>query len=169
MKDYFSAIDDISKEEYVNKDKLGAVGASFGAYSVFWLEGNHQKRFKVFVAHSGIFNAETTYLETEEMWFENWDNGGAPWVKKDGEKLQNYQHSAHLYVDKWDTPILIIHGEKDYRILHSQGEAAFHAARLRNIPAKLLIFKDDGHNLFKPQNGLIWQREFFGWLDKWLK
>ena len=169
MQDYFSAIDDICKEEYVNKDKLGAVGASFGGYSVFWLAGNHQKRFKAFVAHAGVFNEEANYLETEEMWFENWDNGGAPWIKKGGEKLQNYQHSAHLYVDKWDTPILIIHGENDYRILHSQGEAAFHAARMRNIPAKLLIFKNDGHNLFKPQNGLIWQREFFAWLDKWLK
>ena len=169
MQDYFSAIDDICKEEYVNKDKLGAVGASFGGYSVFWLAGNHQKRFKAFVAHAGVFNEEANYLETEEMWFENWDNGGAPWIKKEGEKLQNYQHSAHLYVDKWDTPILIIHGENDYRILHSQGEAAFHAARMRNIPAKLLIFKNDGHNLFKPQNGLIWQREFFAWLDKWLK
>ena len=169
MKDYFSAIDDISKEEYVNKDKLGAVGASFGAYSVFWLMGNHEKRFRAFVAHAGIFNQEMGYIETEEMWFENWDNGGAPWIKKNGEKFQNYLHSPHLYVDKWDTPILIIHGENDYRILHSQGEAAFHAARMRNIPAKLLILKDDGHNLFKPQNALIWQREFFGWLDKYLK
>ena len=169
MKDYLSAIDDISKESYVNKDKLGAVGASFGAYSVFWLEGNHEKRFKVFVAHAGVFNVEANYLETEEMWFENWDNEGAPWIIKDGKKFGNYMHSPHLYVDKWDTPILIIHGETDYRILHSQGEAAFHAARMKNIPAKLLFFKDDGHNLFKPQNALIWQREFFGWLDKWLK
>ena len=169
MKDYLSAIDDISKEEYVNKDKLGAVGASFGAYSVFWLMGNHNKRFKAFVAHAGVFNQEMGYIETEEMWFENWDNGGAPWIKINGEKFQNYLHSPHLFVDKWDTPILIIHGENDYRILHSQGESAFHAARMRNIPARLLILKDDGHNLFKPQNALIWQREFFGWLDKYLK
>ena len=108
-------------------------------------------------------------LETEELWFNNWDCEGAPWNLKNGEKFGNYIHSPHLYIDKWDTPILIIHGEKDYRILHSQGESAFHAARLRNIPSKLLIFKDEGHNLFKPQNALIWQREFFSWLDKWLK
>ena len=169
MKDYLSAIDDISKEEYVNKDNLGAIGASFGAYSVFWLAGNHEKRFKAFIAHAGVFNVESNYIETEEMWFESWDNEGAPWIKKNEEKFQNYIHSPHLYVDKWDTPILIIHGEKDYRILHSQGEAAFHAARMKNIPSKLLIFKDDGHNLFKPQNALIWQREFFSWLDKYLK
>ena len=123
MKDYFSAIDDISKETYVNKEKLGAVGASFGAYSVFWLAGNHQKRFKAFAAHSGIFNVEMSYLETEEMWFDNWDQGGAPWILKNGKQFNNYLHSPHLYVDKWDTPILIIHGKKDYRILHSQGEA----------------------------------------------
>jgi dipeptidyl aminopeptidase/acylaminoacyl peptidase len=164
-----SAIDDMSKENYVNKEKLGAVGASFGGYSVYWLAGNHEKRFKTFISHAGMFNIETFYLETEEMWFPNWDCEGAPWILKDGEKFKNYLHSPHLYVDKWDTPILCIHGEKDYRILHSQGEAAFHAARLRNIPAKLLMFKDEGHWIMKPQNALIWQREFYSWLDKWLK
>ena len=169
MKDYLSAIDDISKESYVNKDKLGAVGASFGGYSVYWLAGNHEKRFKAFISHAGMFNIEQFYMETEEMWFPNWDCEGAPWILKNGEKFKNYLHSPHLYVDKWDTPILCIHGEKDFRILHSQGEAAFHAARLRNIPAKLLMFSDEGHWIMKPQNALIWQREFFSWLDKWLK
>ena len=169
MKDYLSAIDDISKEKYVNKDKLGAVGASFGGYSVYWLAGNHEKRFKAFISHAGMFNIEMFYLETEEMWFPNWDCEGAPWILKDGEKFKNYLHSPHLYIEKWDTPILCIHGEKDYRILHSQGEAAFHAARLRNIPAKLLMFSDEGHWIVKPQNALIWQREFYLWLDKWLK
>ena len=169
MKDYLSAIDDISKESYVNKDKLGAVGASFGGYSVYWLAGNHEKRFKAFISHAGMFNVEQFYMETEEMWFPNWDCEGAPWILKNGEKFKNYLHSPHLYVDKWDTPILCIHGEKDFRILHSQGEAAFHAARLRNIPAKLLMFSDEGHWIMKPQNALIWQREFYSWLDKWLK
>ena len=169
MKDYLSAIDDISKESYVNKDKLGAVGASFGGYSVYWLAGNHEKRFKAFISHAGMFNIEQFYMETEEMWFPNWDCEGAPWILKNGEKFKNYLHSPHLYVNKWDTPILCIHGEKDFRILHSQGEAAFHAARLRNIPAKLLMFSDEGHWIMKPQNALIWQREFFSWLDKWLK
>ena len=168
MKDYLSAIDDISKENYVNKDKLGAVGASFGGYSVYWLAGNHNKRFKAFISHAGIFNIEAFYYETEEMWFANWDNEGAPWMNKEG-KFKNFLHSPHLYVDKWDTPILCIHGEKDYRILNSQGESAFHAARMRNIPSKLLMFKDEGHWILKPQNSLIWQREFYSWLDKWLK
>ena len=169
MKDYLSAIDDIAKESYVNKDKLGAVGASFGGYSVYWLAGNHEKRFKAFISHAGLFNIEMFYFETEEMWFPNWDCEGAPWILNSGEKFKNYLHSPHLYVEKWDTPILCIHGEKDYRILHSQGEAAFHAARLRNIPAKLLMFNNEGHWITKPQNSLIWQREFYSWLDKWLK
>ena len=168
MKDYLSAIDDLSKEKYINKNKLGAIGASFGGYSVYWLAGNHEKRFKAFVSHAGMFNLEQFYYETEEMWFANWDNEGAPWMNKEG-KFKNFLHSPHLYVDKWDTPILCIHGEKDYRILHSQGESAFHVARMKNIPAKLLIFKDEGHWINKPQNLLIWQREFYAWLDKWLK
>ena len=168
MKDYLSAIDDLSKEKYVNKDKLGAVGASFGGYSVYWLAGNHEKRFKAFISHAGMFNIEQFYYETEEMWFANWDNEGAPWMNKEG-KFKNFLHSPHLYVDKWDTPILCIHGEKDYRILHSQGESAFHVARMKNSPAKLLIFKEEGHWITKPQNALIWQREFYSWLDKWLK
>ena len=168
MKDYLSAIDDLAKENYINKDKLGAVGASFGGYSVYWLAGNHENRFKAFVSHAGMFNIESFYYETEEMWFANWDNEGAPWMNKEG-KFKNFLHSPHLYVDKWDTPILCIHGEKDYRILHSQGESAFHCARMRNIPSKLLMFKDEGHWIMKPQNALIWHREFYAWLDKWLK
>ena len=168
MKDYLSAIDDLAKEKYINKDKLGAVGASFGGYSVYWLAGNHEKRFKAFISHAGLFNLEQFYYETEEMWFANWDNEGAPWMNKEG-KFKNFLHSPHLYVDKWDTPILCIHGEKDYRILHSQGESAFHVARMKNIPAKLLMFKDEGHWIQKPQNALIWHREFYAWLDKWLK
>ena len=168
MKDYLSAIDYLKQEKYVDENKLGAVGASFGGYSVYWLAGNHEKRFKAFISHAGMFNIEAFYYETEEMWFANWDNEGAPWLNKEN-KFGNFLHSPHLYVDKWDTPILCIHGEKDYRILHSQGESAFHAARMRNIPSKLLMFKDEGHWITKPQNALIWQREFYAWLDKWLK
>ena len=168
MKDYLSAIDDLSKEKYIDKNNLGAVGASFGGYSVYWLAGNHEKRFKAFISHAGMFNIEQFYYETEEMWFANWDNEGNPWVNKEG-KFKIFLHSPHLYVDKWDNPILCIHGEKDYRILHSQGESAFHVARMKNIPAKLLIFKEEGHWINKPQNALIWQREFYSWLDKWLK
>lgn len=164
MRDYLSAIDDIATEPYVDKDRLGCVGASFGGYSVYWLAGNHEKRFKAFIAHDGIFNTQQQYYETEEMWFPNWDLEGAP--EKGGNA---YSTSPHLYVDKWDTPILCIHGEKDYRILHSQGQAAFSAAKMHGIPAQLLLFPDENHWVLKPQNGILWQRTFFRWLDKWLK
>lgn len=169
MKDYLSAIDDICKEPYVDKDRLGCVGASFGGYSVYWLAGNHDKRFKCFIAHDGIFNTQQQYLETEEMWFPNWDMGSAPWVKPGGEMQKVYSESPHMFVDKWDTPILCIHGQKDFRIEYTQAESAFNAARLRSIPAQLLLFPDENHWVLKPQNAILWQRTFFRWLDKWLK
>lgn len=169
MKDYLSAIDDICKEPYVDKDRLGCVGASFGGYSVYWLAGNHDKRFKCFIAHDGIFNTQQQYLETEEMWFPNWDMGSAPWVKPGGEMQKVYSESPHMFVDKWDTPILCIHGQKDFRIEYTQAESAFNAARLCGIPAQLLLFPDENHWVLKPQNAILWQRTFFRWLDKWLK
>jgi dipeptidyl aminopeptidase/acylaminoacyl peptidase len=169
MKDYLTAIDDACNEQYVDKDRLGCVGASFGGYSVYWLAGNHNKRFKAFIAHDGIFNEQQQYAETEEMWFANWDLGGAFWDKENKVAQNTYAHSPHLYVDKWDTPILCIHSQKDYRILYSQGEAAFNAAIMRGVPAEFLIYPDENHWVLKPQNGIFWQRTFFGWLDKWLK
>ena len=169
MDDYLSAIDDIAKEPYVDKDRLGCVGASFGGYSVYWLAGHHNKRFKAFIAHDGFFNMEQQYLETEELWFTNWDLGGEYWEKNNPAVQRSYANSPHLFVDKWDTPILCIHGEKDFRILASQGMAAFNAAKLRGVPAQLLIFPDENHWVLKPQNGILWQRTFFAWLDKWLK
>ena len=169
MDDYLSAIDDIAKEPYVDKDRLGCVGASFGGYSVYWLAGHHNKRFKAFIAHDGFFNMEQQYLETEELWFTNWDLGGAYWEKNNPAVQRSYANSPHLFVDKWDTPILCIHGEKDFRILASQGMAAFNAAKLRGVPAQLLIFPDENHWVLKPQNGILWQRTFFAWLDQWLK
>ncbi len=169
MQDYLSAIDDIAKESYVDKDRLGCVGASFGGYSVYWLAGHHDKRFKCFIAHDGIFNTQQQYVETEEMWFANWDMGTAPWVKPDGKLQKVFSDSPHLSVDKWDTPILCIHGQRDFRIEYTQAESAFNAARLRGIPAQLLLFPDENHWVLKPQNGIMWQRTFFRWLDKWLK
>ena len=169
MKDYLSAIDDICRESYVDKERLGCVGASYGGFSVFWLAGHHEKRFKAFIAHDGMFNLEQQYLETEEMWFVNWDLGGAYWEKDNAIAQKSYASSPHKFVDKWDTPILVIHGEKDYRILASQGMAAFNAAKLRGIPAELLIFPDENHWVLKPQNGVLWQRRYFEWLDRWLK
>ena len=170
MEDYLSAIDDLCKEPWVDTERLGAVGASFGGYSVYWLAGNHDKRFKAFIAHDGIFNTQQQYVETEEMWFPNWDMGQAPWYKDaNGKRAKVFETSPHLYVDRWDTPILCIHGQKDFRIEYTQAESAFTAARLRGIPAQLLLFPDENHWVLKAQNGILWQRTFFRWLDKWLK
>ena len=169
MRDYFTAIDEFCKEPYVDKDHLGCVGASFGGFSVYWIAGHHDGRFKAFIAHDGIFNLEMQYLETEEKWFAEWDMGGAYWDKKNKIAQRTFANSPHKFVDKWDTPILCIHGEKDYRILANQAMAAFDAAKMRGVPAELLIFPDENHWVLKPQNGILWQREFRGWLDRWLK
>ena len=170
MKDYLTAIDEfVASEPYVDKDHLGCVGASFGGFSVYWLAGHHDKRFKAFIAHDGIFNMEMQYLETEEKWFANWDMGGAYWDKNNKIAQRTFASSPHLFVDKWDAPILCIHGEKDYRILANQSMAAFDAAKMRGVEAQLLIFPDENHWVLKPQNGILWQRTFFAWLDKYLK
>ena len=170
MQDYLSAIDDLCKEPYVDKDRLGAVGASFGGYSIYWLAGNHDKRFKAFIAHDGIYNTQQQYVETEELWFPNWDMGCAPWKKAaDGQTQKVFATSPHLYVNKWDTPILCIHGQKDFRIEYTQAESAFTAARMHGIDAQMLLFPDENHWVLKPQNGILWQRTFFRWLDKYLK
>jgi dipeptidyl aminopeptidase/acylaminoacyl peptidase len=169
MNDYLSAIDAIAREPYVDANRLGAVGASYGGFSVYWLAGNHQKRFKAFVAHAGIFNLEQQYLETEEMWFANWDLGGSFWDRSNNIAQRSYANSPHRFVDKWDTPIMISHGELDYRILASQGMMAFNAAKLRGIPARMLIYPNENHWISQPQNGILFQREFFRWFDEWLK
>ncbi|MCQ2076071.1 MAG: S9 family peptidase [Bacteroidaceae bacterium] len=170
MDDLLTAIDDaVNNLPYVNKDKLGCVGASFGGYSAYWLAGHHNKRFKAFIAHDGIYNLEQQYAETEEAWFTNWDLGGAPWHKDREEIRRTYANSPHLFVDKWDTPILCIHGGRDYRIVDSQAMAAFNAARYRGIEAQLLDFPEENHWVLKPQNGILWQRTFFAWLEKYLK
>ena len=169
MRDYFSAVDDMKRESYIDADRIGAVGASYGGFSVYWLAGHHEGRFSAFIAHAGIFNMESQYLETEEMWFANWDMGGAYWDKENEAAQRTFANSPHRFVDKWDTPILITHGEYDYRILASQGMMAFNAARLRGVPTEMLIFPDENHWILKPQNCIMWQRVFFSWLDKWLK
>ena len=169
MQDYLTAIDELSKEPFIDEDRLGAVGASAGGYAVFYLAGNHDKRFKAFIAHDGIFNEEAQYLETEEMWFENWDKGGPFWEEDNEIAQEAYAHSPHKYVQNWDTPILVIHGELDYRVVVTQGMTAFNAAILRDVPAEYLYFPDENHWVLKPQNGILWQRTFFNWLEKWLK
>ena len=169
MKDYLSAIDALAKEPFVDESRLGCTGASYGGFSVYWLAGNHDKRFKAFLSHAGIFNLEAQYLETEEMWFANWDMGGPYWDKSNAVAQKTYATSPHRFVDKWDTPIMITHGELDYRILASQGMMAFNAAQLRGVPSRMLIFPDENHWIFRPQNGILFQREFFRWFDQWLK
>ena len=170
MQDYLSAIDDLAREPYVDRERLGAVGASFGGYSVYWLAGNHEGRFKAFIAHDGIYNTQQQYVETEELWFPNWDMGSAPWKRAaDGQVQKVFSTSPHLYVDRWDTPILCIHGQRDFRIEYTQAESAFTAARMRGLDAQLLLFPDENHWVLKPQNGVLWQRTFFRWLDKYLK
>ena len=169
IKDYLSAIDNAAQEPWVDKDRLGAVGASYGGYSVYYLAGNHNKRFKCFISHAGIFNFEDQYSTTEEMWFANWDYGGAYWDKENKVAQRSYSFSPHNFVDKWDTPILVIAGENDFRIPYTQGMAAYNSAVLRGIPAEFLLFHDENHWVLKPQDGLLWQRTFFEWLDKWLK
>ena len=169
MQDLLTAIDEVSKEPFVDRDHLGCVGASFGGFTVYWMAGHHEGRFKAFIAHDGIFNMEMQYLETEEKWFANWDMGGAYWDKENETAQRTFANSPHKFVDKWDTPILCIHGERDYRILANQAMAAFDAAKLRGIPAELLIFPDENHWVLQPQNGVLWQRTFFAWLDRWLK
>jgi dipeptidyl aminopeptidase/acylaminoacyl peptidase len=169
MLDYFSAIDSLAKEPFVDENRLGAAGASYGGFSIYWLAGHHNGRFQAFIAHDGMFNLEANYLETEEMWFVNWDLGGPYWDTLSPVVKRSYESSPHRFVDKWDTPILVIHGEKDYRISYTQGMQAFNAARLRNIPARLLLFPEENHWVLSAHNGILWQREFFSWMDRFLK
>jgi len=169
IKDYLSAIDEVSKEEWVNKDKLGCVGASYGGYSVYYLAGHHQKRFKAFISHCGMFNLESFYAATEETFFPNNDLGGPYWDKNNAIAQKSYANSPHRFVQNWDTPIMIITGEMDLRIPYTESLQAFNAAQLKGIPSKLLVYPKETHFVVKPQNAVIWQREFFGWLDKWLK
>ena len=145
-------------------------GVGIGGFSVYYLAGHHDKRFKAFIAHDGAFNLEAMYTETEENWFSNFEYDDAYWNKdRTANADKTYKNSPHQFVDKWDTPILCIHGEKDYRINATQGMSAFNAARMKGIPAELLIFPDENHWVLKPQNGILWQRTFFDFLGKWLK
>lgn len=169
IRDLLAAIDDVAAEPYVDRERLGAVGASYGGFAVNYLAGNHNGRFKAFVSHCGIFNFDQQYVTTEEMWFENFDIGGPFWDKSNATAQRSYSFSPHHFVGNWDTPILVIHGEKDFRIPYTQGMGAFNAAVLRDIPAQFLFFPEETHWVLKPQNGILWQRVFVQWLDKWLK
>lgn len=167
MQDLLAAADALAKEPFIDAGRMGAVGASFGGYSVYWLAGNHNKRFKAFISHCGMFNTISWYGTTEELWFANYDLGGPYWKNPSGESWAKF--SPHLYVQNWDTPILVMHNELDFRVPFSEGMQAFQAAQLRGIPSRLVSFPDEGHWMSKPQNSLMWQREFFAWLDTYLK
>ncbi len=169
MKDYLSAIDDVSKEPYVDKARLGCIGASYGGYSVYFLAGMHEKRFKTFIAHDGIFDWRAMYGTTEEMWFVNNDIGGAYWDKDNAAAQKSYSAFNPVnFVKKWDTPIMIIQGGKDYRVPVEQGLGAFQAAQLQGIKSKLLYFPNENHWILKEQDALVWQREFYKWLKETL-
>lgn len=169
MQDYLSAIDDISKEPYVDKARLGCVGASYGGYSAFYLAGVHNNRFKTFIAHDGVFDLRSMSGTTEELWFTNWDFGGYYWEKNNKVVQKAFEQFNPInFVDKWNTPILIVQGGKDYRVPIEQGLQAFQAAQLRGIKSRLLYLPDENHWVLKPQNALVWQREFFRWLEETL-
>ncbi len=169
MLDYFTAIDSLKTEPYIDENRLGSVGASYGGFSVFWLAGHHKKRFKAFIAHCGIFDFESQYTATDEMFFVNHDFGGAYWEKDNAIAQKSYATSPHNFVKNWDTPILIITGGHDFRIPYTQSMEAFNAAQLLGVESKLLFFPDESHFVLQPQNGILWQREFFKFLDKYLK
>lgn len=169
MDDYLSAIDDVAKESYVDASRLGAVGASYGGYSVFQLAGIHNNRFKTFISHCGVFNLESMYGTTEEVFFNNWDHGGAYWEKDNEVAQKTYSKFNPIkMVDKWNTPILIIQGGKDYRVPIGQGQEAFQAAQLRGVKSRFMLFPDENHWVLKPQNALVWQSEFYKWLKETL-
>lgn len=169
IQDYLAAIDQVSEEPWVDKEHRGCVGASYGGYSTYYLAGVHEGRFKALIAHCGIFNFESMYGHTEELFFVTNDYGGAYWDKDNATAQRSYAHSPHKLVANWDTPIMIITGEKDYRIPYSQSLEAFTAARVQGIDARLVSFENEAHQVFQPQNSVVWNREFFGWLDKYLK
>ncbi|MFW6350800.1 MAG: prolyl oligopeptidase family serine peptidase [Bacteroidota bacterium] len=166
MQDLLTAARTVSQEPFIDEDRLGAVGASYGGFSVFWLAGNHDGLFKSFIAHCGMFNFESWYGTTEEMFFANQDLGGAYW---EYPQPPSYDFSPHLFVQNWDTPIMVIHGAKDFRVPVSEGMQAFNAAQMQNVPSRFLVFPEENHWVLSAQNGILWQREFFEWLDEWLK
>jgi dipeptidyl aminopeptidase/acylaminoacyl peptidase len=169
IKDYLAAIDEVSKEPWVDVDHRGCVGASYGGYSTYYLAGVHENRFKAFIAHCGIFNFESMYGHTEELFFVTNDYGGAYWETDNATAMRSYANSPHKKVANWNAPIMIITGEKDYRIPYSQSLEAFTAARVQGLDARLVSFENEAHQVFQPQNSVVWNREFFDWLNTYLK
>jgi len=169
LNDYLSAIDNVSRSSYVDTSRRGCVGASFGGFSVFALEAIHEHRFKTFISHDGVFDFRSMYGTTDEMWFENWEKGGAYWDKNNAVAQRSFSQSPSNFVDKWDTPIMIVQGGKDYRVPIEQGQQAFQAAQLKGIKSRFLYLPDENHWVLKAQDAMVWQHEFFKWLDETLK
>lgn len=171
MQDYFQSVEVLSKDvKAIDPERIGACGASFGAFSIYWLAGHNEKHlFKAFLAHNGMFNFDQQCLETEEYWFTNWDLGGTYWQKDNPKVRKSFAQSPHLFVDKWNTPLCVVHSEFDFRIVASQGMAAYNAAKLRGLDARYLYFPDETHWVLHPQNSLLWHRNFIDWFDKYLK
>ncbi len=167
MDDYLSAVDELKKEPFIDEKRIGAVGASYGGYSVYYLAGIHEKRFACFISHCGLYNLESWYGTTEELFFANYDIGG-PYY---GERMPEayYKFSPHRKAHKWDTPMLIFQGEKDYRVPMGQGLEAFQALQLKYIESKLILFPEENHWILSPQNGVFWHRQYYAWLGKYLK
>jgi dipeptidyl aminopeptidase/acylaminoacyl peptidase len=168
MQDLLSVSDSVAAETYVDEKKVAAVGASFGGYSIYWLMGHHQDRFSAMIAHCGVFNLESMYGSTEELFFVNWDMGGPYWANN--ELKNKYQRfSPHQFVKDWDTPLLVIHGQKDFRVPVTQGMEAFTVAQVQNVPSRFLYFPEEGHWVQSPQNSVLWHRVFFDWLDRFCR
>lgn len=165
IQDYLSAARELKKEKYIGK--MAACGASYGGYSVYYLCGVHGNTYDAFIAHAGIFNQEHMYMTTEELWFPNWDNGGAPWDSNPTAR-RHYANSPHKLIHNWHTPLLVIHGGSDFRVPYDQGMAAFNCAQMMGVPSEIIVFPDENHWILKPQNAIYWHRSYFDWLDRWL-
>jgi dipeptidyl aminopeptidase/acylaminoacyl peptidase len=168
MQDILAATDEMMTERYVDTQRLAAIGASFGGYTVYWLMGHDQDRFACMISHCGVFNLESMYGSTEELFFPTWDLGGAYWDSAEVQKMYD-RFSPHRFVRHWRTPLLVVHGEKDFRVPVTQGMEAFTAAQLQGVPSRFLYYPDEGHWVLGPQNGVLWHRIFFDWLGRYCK
>lgn len=166
MQDILAATDDLLSEPFIDRRRTAAVGASFGGYTVYWLMGNHEDRFRCMISHCGVFNLESWYSSTEELFFANWDLGGPFWKSREAQDKYD-RFSPHRFVGNWKTPLLVIHGEKDFRVPVTQGIEAFTTAQLQGVPSRFLYYPDEGHWVMSPQNGVLWHRVFFDWLDRY--
>lgn len=167
MTDILVATDEMAKESYIDKDGMAALGASAGGYATFWLAGNHKGRFSAFISHCGVFNLESMYGSTEELWFPDWEYGGAYW--EGNNKAWYDKNSPNRFIQNWDTPIMISTGEFDFRVPYTQSLEAFQAAQVKGIDSKIIICPEETHFIAHPQEFIIWAKEFFGWLDKYCK